>query len=166
MSYYIVINGPLGSGKSTNAEKLSQVLNARLIIMDNILTKYNLDRDPDSASVPADRFIQALDIAMPIAKLALKKGQVVIFDGCFYHREAMDYLIRNMLHPGYIFTLRVPVDVCIRRDKERKKTLGEDATRAVYKLVVRNRFGIMIDAKGSLEETHKKIISRLPKLDK
>ena len=36
MSYYIVLNGPLGSGKSTNAKKLAQVLDAKRIIMDDV----------------------------------------------------------------------------------------------------------------------------------
>ena len=37
----------------------------------------NLDRDPDSASVPADRFIKALDIALPSAKgLFEKDGKI------------------------------------------------------------------------------------------
>ena len=163
MSYFIVLNGPLGSGKSTNAEKLSQVLHAKRIVMDDVLTENNLDRDPDSAMVPADRFIKALDIAMPSARQALQKGQIVVFDGCFYHQETIDHLTTNIDFPNYTFTLKVPMNVCIDRDSKRGKTLGEDAARAVYKLVSNNEFGILIDANGSLEETHKKIMSHLPR---
>lgn len=163
MSYYIVLNGPLGSGKSTNAEKLSQVLNAKRIVMDDVLTKYNLDRDPDSAMVPADRFIKALDIVMPSVRQALQNDQIVVFDGCFYHKETIDYLTSSIDFPNYTFTLQAPLDVCIKRDQGRKKTLGEDAARAVYELVSNNEFGNLIDATGSLNETHKKIMSYLPK---
>ncbi len=163
MSYYIVLNGLLGSGKSTNSKKLAQVLGAKYIAMDDVLTENNLDRDSDLAMVPADRFIKALDIIMPYARQTLQKGQIVVFDGCFYHQETIDYLTNKLNFPNYVFTLKVPMDVCIEWDKGRKKTLGEDVAIAVYKLVSSNEFGIMIDAKDSLEETHKKIMSHLQK---
>ena len=37
MSYYIIIRGPLGCGKSTIAKKISKILNAKYISMDEIV---------------------------------------------------------------------------------------------------------------------------------
>ncbi|MBI5072069.1 AAA family ATPase [Candidatus Falkowbacteria bacterium] len=166
MSYFVVLHGPLGSGKSTNAEKLARILNAKRFALDEVLSENNLDKlEPNSACIPAANFIKGLEIVIPKARDFLQKGKIVIFDGCFYHYEVLDYLIKNLNFPHYVFTLKAPINVCIDRDKLRPKTLGEDAARAVYTLVSCHNFGIIIDANKSLEETQRAIMSHLPKIN-
>lgn len=131
--------------------------------MDDVLEENNLDTASDNSGlIPLENFIKAIDITTPHAKKMLEKGKIVIFDCCFYHERALKYLIDKINFPHYIFTLKVSLETCILRDKNRQKTLGEDAARAVYKFVSKNNFGTIIDAEKSLTETSEIIISHLP----
>src|SRR3989338_1286130 len=163
MSYLIIIRGPLGCGKSTVAKKLSGILHAEYISIDDVLEKHGLDKsDPDKRSIPLKNFIKANEIALPKIKGEIKKGTPVIVDANFYHKEAVEHLLRSLPSPHFVFTLKAPIDVCIERDKKRKKPLGEASTRAIYQLVSRFDYGTNIDASKSLDETVQKILSFLP----
>lgn len=164
MSYYIIIRGPLGCGKSTIAEKLAKKLNAECIEIDEVLDKHGLDKvPPDAPCIPVENFIKANEIIIPPAKEKLSDGKIVIFDACFYHKEAIEHLIHNLQFPHYVFTLKAPLEVCIERDRQRAKTYGEDSARAVFGLVSRLDYGITIDANRSMDETMTEILSYLPK---
>ena len=66
MSYYIIIRGPLGGGKSTISEKLAQILDAKHVHVDEVLKKHGLDKiPPDAPCVPAENFIKANEIVLP-----------------------------------------------------------------------------------------------------
>ena len=138
MSYYIIIRGPLGCGKSTIAEKLAQKLGAEYVGVDEVLEKHGLDKvPPDAPCIPAENFIKANEIGIPTAKEKLSGGKVVIFDGNFYHKEAIEHLVNNLPFSHYVFTLKAPLEICIERDRQRAKTYGEDAAKAVFGLVSR-----------------------------
>ena len=163
MSYYIIIRGPLGSGKSTISEKLAHILGAKHIKMDRVLEKYGLDKmPPDTPCISAENFIKANEIVLPEVKKILADGKIVIFDACFYHKEVIEHLIQNLQMPHYIFTLKAPLELCIKRDSERSKPHGEYAARAVHSLVSRFDCGNIIDAAGNLKNILKKIVSNLP----
>jgi len=163
MSYYIIIRGPLGSGKTTIAEKLAQNLNAEYVGVDEVLEKNGLDViPPNEPCIPVENFIKANDLIIPSATEKLASGTIVIFDACFYHKEVIENLIKNLSFDHYIFTLKVPVDVCIQRDQDRNKTHGAGAAHAVHGLVSQFDYGTIIDANKSFEETFEDIISYLP----
>jgi len=163
MSYFIIIRGPLGCGKSTIAEKLADILNAEYIRMDEVLEKNGWDKvPPDAPCIPAENFIKANDIVLPKVKDLLVKGKIVIFDACFYHKEVIEHLINNLPFNHYVFTLKAPLELCIKRDKNRDKIHGEDAASAVHKLVSQFYYGINIDVSNSLEDSIKDILSHLP----
>jgi shikimate kinase len=165
MSYYIIIRGPLGIGKSTVAKKLSEILNAKYIDIDSILKKKGLDKvDKDMECIPAKNFIKADEIILPKIKENLNKGKIVIFDACFYHKDHIEHIIQNLSYPHYIFTLKAPLEVCIERDSKRKKTHGKDAATAVHYLVSKFDYGTMIDiSKKSIDQAVQEILSYLPK---
>ena len=131
--------------------------------MDEVLEKHGLDKaPPDASCIPAENFIKANEVVLSEAKELLASGGVVIFDACFYHKKVIEHLVSNLPFPHYIFTLKAPLEVCIKRDSERQKSHGKDAAVAVYSLVSRFDYGTNIDASGSLEDTLKEIIFYLP----
>ncbi len=124
MSYFIIIRGPLGCGKSTIAKRLAKILNAAYVSIDDILEKAGLDEiNSKIGCVPEENFIKANKMVIPRASEALSRGRVVIFDACFYHKGPIEQLIRELNYPHYAFTLKAPLEVCIERDRKRKKIL-------------------------------------------
>jgi tRNA uridine 5-carbamoylmethylation protein Kti12 len=163
MSYYIIIRGPLGSGKSTIANKLAEILDADNFNMDEVLEKNGLDKvPPDAPCIPPQNFIKANEIILPDAKETIESGKIVIFDACFYHKKVIDHLINNLSFPHFVFTLKLPLELCIKRDGERIKSYGKDAATAVYSLVTQFDYGNNIDASGTMEDTLRDILSYLP----
>ena len=150
MTYYIIIRGPLGIGKTTIAKKLAKEINAEHISIDKILEENGLDKINNDYT-PED-FIKANEIVLPKVKQELAKGKIVIFDGCFYFKEQIKHLEESLQAKGYVFNLKAPLKTCIARDKARKRVYGEDAARAVYKLVSGFDYGINIDTENKTEE--------------
>ena len=163
MSFYIIIRGPLGCGKSTIAEKLSKILNAKYFAVDRVLDEHNLTKDKEAGYISQRSFIKANEIIAPDAKRILDSGKPVVFDGNFYWKSQIDDLIKRLDFPHYVFTLKAPLDVCIARDEERGKTHGADAARAVYKKSTEFDYGNVIDINRPLNECVKDILSYLPK---
>lgn len=164
MKYFIIIRGPLGCGKTTISTRLSKILGARHISIDKVLEKNRLNTiDKKTDCIPKKNFAQGIKTVIPEAKKAIKNGKAVIFDGCFYHESSIDYLVESLEYQHYIFTLRAPVEVCIRRDKKRKNKLGEKAARRVHELVSKFDKGFVIDAEKPVEAVIRDIRSHLPK---
>lgn len=154
MAYYIIIRGPLGCGKSTVSKELAKELNAEHISVDRVLDEYNLTKNREDGYISQKSFFKANEITAPKAKHILEKGRPIIFDGNFYWKSQIDDLISRLNYPHYVFTLKAPVETCISRDEERRKTHGEDAARAVYKKSTSFKYGIPIETKGkSVVET-------------
>jgi adenylate kinase family enzyme len=161
MGFYIIIRGHLGCGKSTVAKKISRILKSEYISFDKILEENGLDKKDNDFT--AEDFIKADEIILPQVKKSLSEGKCGVFDGCFFFKEQINHLKRNLKHIAYIFNLKASLQTCISRDKKRKKTYGEKAAREVYALVSRCDCGIGIDTEGKTADyVVKKIISSLP----
>ena len=164
MSYFIIIRGPLGIGKSSIAEELAKRLDALYVPIDEVLERHGLDKIGDEGCIPLVNFLKADECILPDVQKAFAEGKIVIFDACFYHREHIEHIIEELNAPHYVFTLKAPVEICIERDHQRQKTHGEAATRAVHSLVSRFEYGTTIDvAKLTFEQTMNKILNYLPK---
>jgi len=162
MSYYIIIRGSLGVGKSTVAKKLAKQLNAEYISIDELLKNQKLDVI-EGECIPLKNFIKVIDTVLPEVKKHLK-NKIVVFDGNFYHKEQIDYLVRHLDTPNYAFTLTAPIHVCLERDTAREKTLGEEAAKAVHNLVMRVDYGTQIKTEGkTADDVVKEILFNLPK---
>ena len=163
MSFYVIIRGPLGCGKSTVSKLLSKILNAEYIPFDKVLEDNNLDRT-DDAFTPED-FIKANNIVLSNAKKYLSNNKIVIFDGCFYFIEQIKHLEENISEKGYIFTLRTSLETCIERDRNRKRVYGEQAAKEVHALVSKFDYGTNINTDNKTEkDVVDEILSYLPKI--
>jgi tRNA uridine 5-carbamoylmethylation protein Kti12 len=163
MSFYIIIRGPLGCGKSTIAKKISKILKAKYFAVDMVLEKYDLTKDKEAGYISQRSFKKANEIISPQAKDVLDKGISIVFDGNFYWKSQIEDLISRLDFPHYVFTLKAPLEVCMARDIEREKTHGKDAALAVYKKSTEFDYGTIIDINRPLEVCVKDILSYLPK---
>ena len=162
MGYCVIIRGPLGVGKTTVAQALAERLGAHYISIDAVLAAHDLDQS-DGECIPAENFIRANELALPQAKAALNAGQVVIFDGNFYHSQQLAQLTQQVAVPVYGFTLRAPLSVCVERDRQRQRTYGIGAATAVYTLVSRVEYGIDINTEDqTVSQTIAAIEAHLP----
>lgn len=162
MTYYLIIRGPLGSGKSTIAERLSTELGAKHVSVDRILDEYDLIHEHEDGYVSQRSFKRANEIIAPDAEKLLAKDIPVIFDGNFYWQSQIDDLIGRLDFPHKVFTLKLPLAMCIERDSKRDKTHGKDAAEAVYEKSTSFTYGVPINAAGTLEECIAAIKQDLP----
>lgn len=162
MSYYLIIRGPLGSGKTTIAERLAQEMQAKHIAIDSILDEHHLTDDHEDGYISQNSFKRANEICAPEADRLLKAGTPVIFDGNFYWPSQIDDLINRLDFPHEVFTLTVPLDICIERDGSRDKPHGRDAATAVYEKTVSFSYGKLIDATDSAERIITALKRELP----
>ena len=155
----------MGVGKSTLSKQLAKKLNAEYISIDSLLEKHGLDKKEHyEETIPAKNFIKADEFALPEIKNALKKGKVVILDGCFQHKAQIEHLIENLPSKHYVFTLKAPVDVCIERDSKRKLSYGKYAAQAVHTIVSRFDYGTIINVETkTIDQSVKEILSYLNK---
>ncbi len=160
MSYYIIILGPLGIGKTTTAKTLAAELGAEYVAIDRIVDDPKLiTREKEEGYVSQKNFIQANEIAVEMVKGKLEDGKPVVFDGNFYWKSAIQDLERKLAdYKGYVFTLRAPLDVCIQRDANRDKTHGKDAAEAVYKKSTSFDYGKVIDTEN---KTQKEVVQEI-----
>ena len=86
MSFYIIIRGPLGCGKSTIAKALSKRLNAKYFAIDKILEDNNLEEWKEGY-ISEESFSKANEIAAKKAKKYLEKRLPAVFDGNFYQKN-------------------------------------------------------------------------------
>lgn len=162
MSYYIIIRGPLASGKSTITRELAKIIGATPISIDRILEEHKLTRDKEEGYISQQSFKQANELSIPQAQKVLQQGKPVIFDGNFYWQSQIEDLIERLPYTHYIFTLKAPVELCIARDRERGETHGEGAARVVHKKVAEFDHGIIIDVNKPLRACIEEILSYLP----
>lgn len=160
MNHYIIIRGPLSSGKTTISNKLAEILSARYISIDYILDEYGLIEDKEDGYISQKSFLRANEIAAQRAVRFLESGTPVIFDGNFYWKSQIEDLIRQLQFPHRIFTLKASLEICIERDSKRENPHGKDAVEAVYNKTNEFDYGMVIDVMQSVEQ----IVSEICKI--
>ncbi len=157
MSYFLVVRGPLGAGKTTVARALAAAIGAEVVAIDDILDREAWDGGSE------ELFLRANVIAAEEARPALERGVPVVFDGNFYWQRALDDLARRLPFPHTTFTLDVPIDVCRERDRRRPHSYGEEGVRAVYAKCARvRRSGVRVDGRAEVDRIVAAIRARLP----
>jgi adenylate kinase family enzyme len=161
MSYYIIIRGPLGIGKSTIAEALAKDINARYIAIDRIVDNPRLiTQETEEGYISQKNFIQANGIAVERVKKDLENKKSVVFDGNFYWKSQIDNLINRLDYPHHVFTLKASLKTCIERDNKRIKTHGKDAAEAIYRKSTSFEYGEVIDTEN---KTEKEVVEEIKK---
>ncbi|MCL5874490.1 MAG: AAA family ATPase [Candidatus Thermoplasmatota archaeon] len=145
-AFFVVIRGPLGSGKTTISKELSRLYDAVYISVDEVLDGFGLEEWEDGY-IAKRSFLRVNEIVAKEAIKHLDSGKLVIFDGNFYFKDVIvDLMNRLNKFRGIVLTLTVPLEECIRRDSSRHAVLGEEKTRRVYKKSTEFRTGIEVDA--------------------
>ena len=164
MSYLVIIRGPLGVGKTTVSKTLAKKLGALYVSIDEVLNENSLDQiDEKEGGISVKSFLKGNEIVLPEIRQALQSDRTVVIDGCFYHKEQIQHFLDHLEAESHVFTLKAPVETCIGRDAERKKTYGEDAARAVHMFVSKFDYGTVIDTEGkTLKDTISEIFQQLP----
>lgn len=146
MSYYVLVRGPLGVGKTTVSQKLALELRAQYISIDRVLDEHDLWYD--------GRLSEFLRVNVIVARQAttrLKQRTPVVLDGNFYWKTQIKDLERRLPYPHFVFTLKAPLNVCIERDARRAEPHGVRAAREVYTKSTRVVCGVEVDATQPLE---------------
>ncbi|MFH0804700.1 MAG: AAA family ATPase [Patescibacteria group bacterium] len=154
----IIIAGPLGAGKTTISKKVALQLNGVYLSVDTVLADHGLDQIVEgSYAISLNNFVRANQLLQPAILAVIATNRPAVVDGCFYHREALDDLLRSVPPPHAVFTLRAPLEVCIERDRLREKPLGEEAARAVYHLTSKLTLGTVLDATEPIDQNVERI---------
>jgi len=163
MSYYIIIRGPAAVGKSIIAKKLADSIKAHHISFDEVMRKNELDTIVGEG-IPSDNFVKANQMIIPKVKEKLKKDIPVVLDGCFYRKEQLEHLLKNLPYKHFIFSLEAPLKDCITRNKTRDSPMTDKAIGDVYRLVAKIKVGIKIKTSGkNVKEIIQEIINHLEK---
>lgn len=165
MSYYVIIRGPAGAGKTTIARAVAKRINACYVSLDSIL--HEKDRGPvEGGCINEESFLRVNRVIIPKANRLLKQGRNIILDGNFYHKSHLEDIIRKVGYPHFVFTLKAPVEECISRDASRvrnKGRIGAKEVRTVHRLTGKFDFGIDISTnKKTRKEIAEEILKLLP----
>lgn len=156
-AFYVIVRGPLGSGKTTLARRLAREVGGETIAIDEILERYELERW-EGGYISEGSFLRANELAAERAGPILDQGRPVVVDGNFYWRSVIEDLERRLATPHVVVSLQAPLAVCVARDAAREISFGPDATRDVYAQVTSFEYGTPLDATGSEEETLAKLL--------
>ncbi len=97
------------------------------------------------------------------ARPLLAPGTPVVFDGSFYWKSQLRDLEARLPFPHETFTLKVPLSVCVVRDRRRSPTpSGPVQAGIVFRKVDRFEWGISIDGLPSVALQVRSIRERLP----
>jgi predicted kinase len=156
MSYFVIVRGPLGVGKTAVSKGLARKLGAEYISIDRILDDEGL-----WYSGRLSEFLRANDHVVRRARTFLRHGTPVIVDGNFYWKAQIEDLVRRLDGRAHIFTLEAPLRLCIQRDRGRAVPHGRAAAKAVYTKSTKFRYGIPWDATPPVRTVVRGIAARI-----
>ncbi len=161
MSYFIIIRGPAGVGKSTIGNKLAESLHGECIHIDKVLEEHGLGYILGEKNVPEENFFKVNEILKHYINEQLNKGKIIILDENFYYKSQIKDLLEKIPHKHYAFTLKADLQNCIKRDKDRNG-IGADRIKDVFKLVSAFDYGIIINTNNKTpDKIVREILSNL-----
>lgn len=164
MTYYAIVRGPLGVGKTEVSRRVAAAIGGTHVSIDEILATNDLE-EWDGDAISEASFRRANRFAVERARAALDGGTPAVIDGNFYWRSAIEELVEQLSFPHLICTLNAPLARCIERDAARASPHGAEATRQVYERTMAFSYGTVIDATRSLAEVVSAVLCELRRLD-
>lgn len=155
MTTFLIIRGPLGAGKTTIAKAVALALGGETIAIDPILERWEWDGGSESL------FLKANQVAGELALRLLERGVPVVFDGNFYWKSAIEDLQGRLPFPNAVFTLKVPLGLCVERDRGREPSHGEENVREVFEKATRFEAGTPVDGTRLVPQVVKEITRHL-----
>jgi predicted kinase len=160
MSFYIILRGPAGAGKTTVAERLVKIYGGYHINIDKVKKSLGLKHSEEEK-------LKANEVVINKALNYLKQDKVVIMDEVLYYEKQLKQL-EQLPFQCYVFSLISPLEECLERNRERRVTKGrkmsDDDVVLVHNLVSKMEKGIEINTYNrSVDETIEEILSHLPK---
>jgi len=119
-----VLIGPPGSGKSTFARRHFP---ATAVISSDACRKLVSDSEDNQA---ASR--QAFDVMATIIEKRMELGRLIVADAMHIHsafRRRWLGLARRHDYPAYAIVFAVPAEVCLERDRRRRRKVGREVIR-------------------------------------
>jgi predicted kinase len=159
MSYYLLVRGPLGVGKTTVSKATAKELGAAYFSVDGMLEERRLWH-----SGRLSEFLNANKLLAKAAGRVLKRGSPAVLDGNFYWKTQIRDLEQRLDFPHVVFTLRAPLRLCVARDADRASPHGIEAAREVYAKATRFRYGTEVDATQPLAHIVNDIVTQASRL--
>ena len=158
-SFYVILRGPAGSGKTTLAEMLAQKYNGLHMNIDKVKKEVGLRHSEEEK-------LEANKIIIPKIVKSLGEGTPVILDEVLYYESQLSQL-EQLPFQHYLFSLNTPLQVCLDRNRKRVELGGrettDDAIRLVHNLVSKIKRGIVIDTYNqTIDESFREILYYLP----
>jgi predicted kinase len=160
MSYFVVIRGPLGVGKTTVATRVASELGGTYVSIDSLLDRPGVE-EWDGERITEASFLHVNRLAAAETRPILARGTPVVFDGNFYYRSQIDDLLAALPFNHAIFSLTAPLAECVSRDRQRAHPYGEEAVAQVHELVGRVSAGVEVDARRSVNTTVAEIVAQV-----
>jgi adenylate kinase family enzyme len=155
VSFFAVVRGPLGAGKTTVARALAISIGGSYISIDALLERYAWDGGSEAL------FLRTNEDAAHEARSSLDRRTPAVFDGNFYWPSTIADLERRLPYPHVVYSLHVPLAECVERDRGRVLSYGEEATREVYEKVGPIPGEMPVDGTRAAEEVVTEILSDL-----
>jgi len=164
MAYITIIRGTASVGKSTISKELAREIKAKVYHYDRIMKGFGFNYIPGEKWIPLDKFLKADDVMIPKFKKRLEKGENLILDGNFYHKEQINNLIEKLDFKHFVFTLHASLDACVKRNVERGGKMAKEVIKEVFDVMPEYDYGIKIEtddksSKEVVDEIKSKILN-------
>jgi len=144
-SYFLIVRGPAGVGKSTISKLVSEKINAKVYHYDRIMKGFGYNYIPGEKWVPLHKFISADKKMIPKFVNLLEKESNLILEGNFYHVEQINNLVSKINFLSVVVTLKGSLETCIKRNKDRGEKMAREVIEEVYSIMPEFKEGIHID---------------------
>jgi len=162
MTYFLIIRGTAGVGKSTISKLVADRINAKVYHYDRIMKGFGFNYIPGEKWIPLHKFLSADSKMIPKFISRFEKGENIILEGNFYHNEQVKNLVSKIGFDCVIINLNGSLDTCIKRNKDRGEKMSQSVIEEVYGIMPKFEDGIDIETDGKeVKEIVDEIVNKI-----